>query len=165
MTNLPASEEAYERSISQQTLPLNGTMGPHEVASLSTLAGVVFMAHFFGLNLNHLHRPEPNERDDDLQGAFWKRHRKMDNTLLNTALALPSHLRLPAGVRDPNVVFLNMNIHTSTICLHQAAIFKIENNKLPSGLIEQSQTRCLLAATEIATVMRLISHLDSISVR
>ena len=164
MTNLPASEEAYEKSYSQQTLPLNGSMGPQEVASLSTLAGVVFMAHFFGLNLNHLHRPEPNERDDDLQGGFWKRHRKMDNTLLNTSLALPSHLRLPSGVRDANVVFLNMNIHTSTICLHQAAIYKAESNGLSVNIIEQCQTRCLVAAAEIATIMRLISHLDSISV-
>lgn len=164
MTNLPASEEAYNKSMSQQTLALNGSMSPQEVASLSTFAGVIFMAHFFGLNLNHLHRPEPNERDDDLQGGFWKRHRKMDNTLLNTSLALPSHLRLPAGVRDANVVFLNMSIHTSTICLHQAAIFKAESNGLSANLIEQSQTRCLLAAAEITTIMRLISHLDSISV-
>lgn len=118
------------------------------------------MAHFFGCNLIHLQRPEPNDRDHDLQGVFWKRHRSMDNTLLNTSLNLPLHLRLPAGVRDPNTVFLNMNIHTSTICLHQAAIFKAEKNNMPSSVIEQSNTRCLLAASEITSVMRLISHLD-----
>lgn len=151
--------------MSQPTLPLSESMSPQEVAQLSPMAGVVFMAYFFGRNLTHLHRPEPNEREDDLQGEFWKRHRRMDNTLLNTALALPSHLRLPSGIRDSKVVFLNMNIHTSTICLHQAAIFKAEANGLPSSLIDQSQTRCLLAAMEIATIMRLSSHLDTASVR
>ena len=164
MTNLPASEEAYEKSIYQPTLPLKPAMTPEEAATLSTFAGVTLMAHFFGRNLTHLHRPEPNEREDDIQGEFWKRHRKMDNTLLNTALSLPPHLRLPAGIREANVVFLNMSIHTSTICLHQAAIFKAENNKLSQSLIEQSQTRCLIAATEVTTVMRLVSHLETASV-
>lgn len=148
----------------QETQSLKGSMTAREAASLSPFAGVVLMAYYFGKNLTHLHRPGPNEREDDLQGEFWKRHRSMDNALLNTALSLPSHLRLPMGVRNANVVFLNMSIHTLTICLHQSAIFKAENNDLPSSLVEQSQTRCLLAASEIATVMRLVSHLDVASV-
>jgi len=160
MTNLPATEEAYDKSIPQETPSLDNVRRSEGAASLSPFAGVVLMAHFFGCNLIHLQRPEPDERDHDLQGAFWKRHRSMDNTLLNTSLNLPLHLRLPAGIRDPNTVFLNMNIHTSTICLHQAAVFKAEKNNMPNSVIEQSRTRCLLAASEITSVMRLISHLD-----
>lgn len=118
------------------------------------------MAHFMGRNLTHLHRPETNDREHDIQGEFWKRHRTLDNALLNTALSLPPHLRLPAGIRDANTVFLNMNLHTSTICLHQAAIFKAEQNNLPASIIEQSGDRCILAASEITTIMRLTSHLD-----
>ena len=118
------------------------------------------MAHFFGWNLTHLHRPEPNDNEGDIQGEFWKRHRSLDNTLLNTSLALPQHLKLPSGIRDVNVVFLNMAIHTSTICLHQAAIFKGEKNNLPASFVDQSKTRCILAAAEITTIMRLISHFD-----
>ncbi len=160
MTNLPASEEAYDKSIPQETPSLDTVRTSEGAASLSPFAGVVLMAHFFGRNLIHLQRPEPDDRDHDIQGGFWKRHRSMDNTLLNTSLNLPLHLRLPAGVRNANTVFLNMNIHTSTICLHQAAIFKAEKNNMPNSLIEQSNNRCLLAASEITSVMRLISHLD-----
>lgn len=161
MTNLPASEEAYEQSLAQTTQPLKESMTSRELSSLSSFAGVVLMAYYLGRNVSHLHRPAANEREDDLQGEFWKRHRSMDNALLNTALHLPSHLRLPAGVRNPNAVFLNMALHTSTICLHQAAIFKAGNNDLPKSIAEQSQGRCLLAATEIATTMRLTCHLDT----
>ena len=135
-------------------------MTPDGAAMLSSFAGVVLMACLFGRNLTHLHRPDPNDQDDDVQGEFWKRHRNMDNILLNTSLSLPPHLRLPAGVRDANIVFLNMNIHTSTICLHQAAIFKAERNNLPEAMIDKSRTRCILAAAEIANIMRLASHLD-----
>ena len=160
MSNLPATDEAYNKSTPQETLSLDKAMGMNGAASLSPFAGVVLVAHFFGRNLIHLQRPEADDQEHDIQGGFWKRHRSMDNMLLNTALNLPLHLRLPAGVRNPNTVFLNMNIHTSTICLHQAAIFKAEKNKMPGGLIEQSYNRCLLAASEITSIMRLISHLD-----
>lgn len=135
-------------------------MTPEGAANLSPFAGVVYMAHIFGKSLTHLHRPGADEKDDDLQGEFWKRHRQIDNTLLKTSLSLPLHLRLPAGIRSPNCVFLNMCIHTSTICLHQAALSKAEQNKLPPSLMEQSSARCLLAATEVTNIMRLISHLD-----
>ena len=118
------------------------------------------MASLFGHNLIHLHRPDPNDNDDDMHGEFWRRHRKMDAILSNTSLSLPAHLRLPAGMRNANIVFLNMNIHTSTICLHQAAIFKADKNRLPASVSQESKVRCITAAAEIASIMRTISHLD-----
>lgn len=160
MNCLPVSEEAYESSTAQKAPTLEEAMRPQQAAQLSPMAGVVLVSHFFGLNLTHLHRPEPNQQEHDMNGPFWKRHRTMDNDLLKTALQLPSHLRLPSGIRNPNVVFLNFALHTSTICLHQAAIFKAERNEIPNAIIEQSRTRCILAAAEIAGVMRLTSHLD-----
>ncbi|CAL8583867.1 hypothetical protein XPA_009481 [Xanthoria parietina] len=160
-SNLPANEDNYERSIEQASVPLTSSINLESASTLSPFAGVVFMAHIFARNLTHLHRPGSDDRDGDLQGDFWKRHRAIDNTLLHTSLSLPPHLRLPAGVRDVNVVFINMSIHTSTICLHQAAIYKADHNNLPQTIIDQSSTRCLLAATEITNIMRLICHLDS----
>ena len=165
MSNLPASEQAYQSSTPEPTQSLVASMTPQGASSISSFAGVVFMAHFFGRNLNHLHRPGPDEREHDLQGEFWKRHRNLDNILLHKSLSLPSHLRLPSAIRDSNAIFINMAIHTSTICLHQAAIFKAERNNLQSSLIEQSLNRCSLAATEITNILKLISHLDTGSVR
>lgn len=160
MACLPVSEEAYESSTAQKAPTLEEAMRPQQAAQLSAFAGVVLVTHFFGLNLTHLHRPEPNQQEQDMNGPFWKRHRSMDTDLLKTALHLPSSLRLPWGIRNPNIVFLNFALHTSTICLHQAAIFKAETNQLPNALIEQSRNRCIMAAAEIASVMRLTSHLD-----
>lgn len=84
----------------------------------------------------------------------------MDNNLTQTSILLPSHLRLPAGARNPNIVFLNFSIHTSTICLHQAAIFKAEKHQLPNTMVEKSRDRCLAAAIAIEDVMRQTCHLD-----
>ncbi|KAE8418148.1 hypothetical protein BDV36DRAFT_163992 [Aspergillus pseudocaelatus] len=118
------------------------------------------MAYMFGRNLSHLHRPDPQDNDHDLNGLYWQRHRSHDNVLLHFALAMPNHLRLPAGMSDPNVIFCNMAIHTSTICLHQAAIFKAEKNRMPEQIITESKRRCIVAADQISNIMKMISHMD-----
>ncbi len=160
MTYLPASEKAYDTSTPEKAPTLSDAITPAQVATLSSFAGVVFVSHFYGLNLTHLHRPEPNQREDDLNGEFWKRHNSMDNSLTQTSILLPSHLRLPAGARNPNIVFLNFSIHTSIICLHQAAIFQAEKHQLPKTIIDKSRDRCLAAANAIEDVMRQTCHLD-----
>lgn len=160
MTNLPASEEAFEMSRPETTLTLNESMSPAGAAKLSSFGGIALLACLFGRNLIHLHRPDADDRDHDLNGEFWKRHRNMDNILLNTSLCLPNHLKLPVGLNNPNIVFVNMNIHTSTICLHQAAIFKADKNKLPASVSAESKVRCITAANEIASIMRMVSHMD-----
>lgn len=118
------------------------------------------MAALFGRNLLHLHRPTEDDRDDDINGPFWARHRAMDNTLLSLALALPENLRLPVCISNPNAVFMNMKIHTSVICLHQAAIFKADKNRLPAYIVQESKVRCVTAASEITSIMKLVAHQD-----
>ena len=118
------------------------------------------LACMFGRNIPHLHRPEPGDNDHDLTGGYWQRHRALDNILLHFALSMPSHLRLTVATTDPNVIFCNMAIHTATICLHQAAIFKAEKNKMPEQIATECKRRCILAADQISNIMKMISHLD-----
>lgn len=144
---------------------LEQALNPQGAASLQPFGGIVLTASLFGRNLLHLHRPGADDKDSDLNGGFWTRHRDLENILLNTSLGLPDALRLPSGLPDPNVVFLNMSIHTSAICLHQAAIFKADKYRLPANVSNESKIRCVTAAAEIASVMRMISHMDLASVR
>ncbi|KOS46550.1 hypothetical protein ACN38_g2501 [Penicillium nordicum] len=159
MTNLPASEEAFTKSKPQRTLHLND-IATGAVSTLAPFACVIVLASLFGRNLIHIHRPQPQDNDHDLNGEFWKRHRSHDNILLHISLSLPDHLRLPSGMSDVNVIFANMSIHTSTICLHQAAIFKAEKNKMPNQITTESKRRCLVAANQISSTMKMISHVD-----
>ncbi|KAF7884353.1 uncharacterized protein EAF02_004689 [Botrytis sinoallii] len=159
-SDLPSSEDAFNLSKPERTQTLTDSMSPQGASKLSPFAGVVLMASLFGRNLLHLHRSDPDYRDNDLNGEFWRRHRHMDNILLNTSLSLPFHLRLPHGMANSNSVFLNMNIHASTICLHQAAIFKAQNNRLPDTVTAESKIRAISAANEITRIMQMISHMD-----
>lgn len=160
LTNLPLDDESYELSRGGPSISLADALDVSGASKLSSFAGVILLACLFGRNLTHLHRPGPDDNEGDLNGEFWKRHRRIDNILLNTVLGLPDELRLPSGLNNPNTIFMNMNIHTSIICLHQAAIFKADRNKMPPRISAESKVRCITAAAEIASIMRQISHLD-----
>ncbi|KAL4814869.1 fungal-specific transcription factor domain-containing protein [Aspergillus spinulosporus] len=160
MTNLPASEEAFINGKPEKTPRLSDVLAGSDLEELSAFASVAFVSCLLGRNLTHLHRPEPQDNDNDLNGIFWQRHRSHDNILLQFALSMPSHLRLPAGIADPNVLFCNLAVHTSTICLHQAAIFKAEKNGMPNQIILESKRRCIVAADQISSIMKMVSSMD-----
>ncbi|CBF75691.1 hypothetical protein AN3650.2 [Aspergillus nidulans FGSC A4] len=160
MTNLPASEEAFTNGKPEKTPRLSDVLLGSDLEELSAFASVAFVSCLLGRNLTHLHRPEPQDNDNDLNGVFWQRHRSHDNILLHFALSMPSHLRLPAGIADPNVLFCNLAVHTSTICLHQAAIFKAEKNGMPNQIILESKRRCIVAADQISSIMKMVSSMD-----
>ncbi|KAL5042209.1 fungal-specific transcription factor domain-containing protein [Aspergillus fruticulosus] len=160
MTNLPASEEAFVNGKPEKTARLSDALVGTDLEELSAFASVAFVSCLLGRNLTHLHRPEPQDNDNDLNGIFWQRHRSHDNILLHFALSMPSHLRLPAGIADPNVLFCNLAVHTSTICLHQAAIFKAEKNGMPNQIILESKRRCIVAADQISSIMKMVSSMD-----
>jgi len=160
LTNLPASDEAFLTGKAEPTPALQDVLAGEGTSGLSSFAGVCLLATLFGRNLTHLHRPADDDNDHDLNGEFWKRHRSIDNILLNTSLSLPAHLRLPYGLNDPNIIFANMNIHTSTICLHQAAIFKADKHRLAAQIGAESKRRCIVAADQITNIMKMCSHQD-----
>ena len=160
MTNLPSSEDAFELGRPSQSLTLKEAMTADGAQHLSPLAGVVLIACLYGRNLIHVHRPHTDDRGNDINGEWWRRHRHMDNILLNIAMSLPSHFRLPMGLNDPNVIFTNMNIHTAAICLHQAAIYKAQTNHMDASIVAESRLRCITAASAIANIMRIIAHTD-----
>ena len=160
MVNLPASEEAFIGNWPEPVPRLSDAISGDYDSSLSSVGAVALMAALLGRNLNHIHRPDPQDDEHDLNGEFWKRHRAYDNILLNAALSLPSHLRMPAGIGDPNVMFCNLAMHTCTISLHQTAIFKAEKNKLPNRIIMESKRRCIVAADQTCSVLKMICHLD-----
>ena len=160
LTNLPASDQAFLTGRQEHTAQLADVLGGDRTDEISSFSGVILLATLYGRNLTHLHRPSEGDNDHDLNGEFWKRHRDLDNVLLNISLSMPAAIRLPAAINDPNAVFCNMNVHTASICLHQAAIFKADKNRLPAQISAESKRRCIVAADQVTNIMKMISHID-----
>ncbi|GMF69882.1 unnamed protein product [Aspergillus oryzae] len=160
MTNLPASEEAFITGESEPTVPLSDVLDGEGLSTLSPSASIAFVSCIFGRITNHLRLPQSQDDDDYSTGGFWQRHRSCDEILLHFALTMPTHLRLPIGIGDPNIIFCNIALHTAVICLHQAAIFKAEWNNITEYPIVQSRLRCSAAAHQILEVIKMVGPVN-----
>ncbi|GKT46706.1 citrinin biosynthesis transcriptional activator ctnR [Colletotrichum spaethianum] len=158
-THLPSSEEAFNSAREETTSTLSEAF---KGASYSTFAGAVVTCHIFNKLLKHVHWERPNDRPMDVEyGEFWNRHRDIDNMLSSAFMFLPERFRLPQSMRDPTAVHMNLNLHASVICLHHAAIDRIEKHKLPDNLKAASQLRLRTAAEEVVSIVKLTSHMNS----
>jgi hypothetical protein len=161
-TRLPASDEAYAYGREEHARFLGDQLTgaePH-----SSFAGRVLTAHIFHRTIEHnSDNSQGQETQDFSNGAYWKRHSAIDNDLKFMLLMLPKSLCLPANYKNDNAVFFNIMLHTATICLHRAALWKMKSNLqgLPSYMIRLSQDRLIPAAEEILNIFRMIPNLNA----
>lgn len=158
-THLPASEAAFFSGSPMTTCSLEDAF---KGSSYSSFAGAILVCHLFNMILKHVHRPKP---DDDPQnyeyGEYWKRHRDIDNTISSAFMFLPEHFRLPENYGDPTAVHTNLNYHAALICLHLAALEKIEKYQIPVFAKKASETRLFTAAQEIVNIIKMTSHMKT----
>lgn len=159
-TRLPAPEEAFITGRQEEAPYL------HEVyqgANYSGFAGMVVICQVFKIILHHVHRSKPSDRPEDvMNGNFWMRHRDLDNKLSSLFMFLPEKLRLPQNIRDPAATHSNLNMHASIICLHHAAIEKVDKHNLPGTIKQTSIYRLRSAAEAIVNIIKVTSHTPSI---
>ncbi|KAI0879611.1 hypothetical protein GGS24DRAFT_438045 [Hypoxylon argillaceum] len=158
-THLPATEAAFHSGEAMTTCSIHDIFkGDH---SYSSFAGSVVVCHLFNIILKHAHLPKQTDNPENYEyGEYWKRHRDIDNTLSNAFMFLPESLRLPENYREPTAVNMNLNLHASIICLHHAALERIETHNLSEFAKRISQDRLSAAAQEIVNIMKITSHLS-----
>ncbi|RGP74245.1 hypothetical protein FLONG3_6157 [Fusarium longipes] len=157
-TRLPASDEAYEFGREEQTRFLGDQL--LEAEPHSSFAGRVLTAHIFHRTIEHNNSENGEALTYD---AFWQDHKAIDNDLKFMILMLPKSLCLPANYKNHNAVFVNVMLHTATICLHRAALWKMKSNiqGLPGYMIRLSQDRLVPAAEEILNIFKMIPELGT----
>ncbi|ODA82606.1 hypothetical protein RJ55_01114 [Drechmeria coniospora] len=160
MTRLPASEEAFS-SGQEEVAPFMEEA--FKGASYSGFAGSIIICQVFREILRHVHRSKPADRADDMMdGAYWKRHRDLDNKLSSAFMFLPEEFRLPQSSRYPPAIHTNLNLHAAVITLHHAAIEMQEKHGLPDSVKQSSKCRLRTSAEEIVNIIKLTSHSTTI---
>ncbi|KAI1335106.1 hypothetical protein F5Y15DRAFT_256522 [Xylariaceae sp. FL0016] len=158
-THLPTNEAAFHSGKEMKTCSLHDAFKGH---SYSSFAATILVCNLFNQILRHVHRPKPSDCPENYEfGGFWQRHREIDNMLSSAFMFLPENFRLPEHYCDPTAVHTNLNLHASVICLHHAAIEKIDMHKLPEHAKTISQNRLRTSAQEIVNIMKLTSHVAS----
>ncbi|KAH7140954.1 binuclear zinc transcription factor [Dactylonectria macrodidyma] len=155
-TLLPASDEAYSSGREETTCMLADESASERYTPFTARVRV---SHLFYLVMDHTSQIDLVPNLDPNIDPFWKRHRALDNDLAVVMLLLPESLRLPANYHSQHAVFIHILIHTATVCLHRAALYRVKLHNLPDHLKIQSQHRLLPAAENILNVFRITSDL------
>ena len=115
------------------------------------------VAALFGRTLTHLHRKELYEgNQEDSDKMFWKRHKFLDDVIINTIRNLPPRLQIQSSLLDPPAVLLHISIQASTICLHQAAIFKAKATSAKDCELGESKSRRIEAVETMMAILRVV---------
>ncbi|KAL9043245.1 MAG: hypothetical protein Q9214_003564, partial [Letrouitia sp. 1 TL-2023] len=163
-TFLPSGGSFDTETAIPTTSSLKEAMKQPAKACYTPFAGAVIMAAFTGRCLRHLQRSHKAEIEPDFSYDFWTQHYSIDQAIVQTFVSTLGHLNIPNainnvnGTSDPNVLFLNMNMHTTVICLHQAAAMQAEKSGLPATVVMESEHRITTAAQQVANIMRLTQN-------
>ncbi|KAL7904843.1 binuclear zinc transcription factor [Trichoderma velutinum] len=154
-TLLPSSEESFSMGFKENSSTLASilTEQQHEYSSF---AGRVLAAHIFHRALQHTSRSLLQDQyGSDAKGAsYWVQHRSLDNNLVIMMMFLPHNIKLPQSYGCQSAIFVNMMIHTATICLQRSALWKSRELMLSEASMLQYKARLLPAAQEIVNIMR-----------
>jgi hypothetical protein len=164
MTTLPASEHSFLEGKPQRTLPLCEVFTCEGASTLSPFAFVCVSASLLGRNLPHFHRMHTNGDNFGLHEHYWKPNRSYDDFVTSLFEHLPGNLRLSSRMNDANVIFANLCIHASTIWYHQKAIIPGETCRVLAWYAMENNHQCLLAASRITSLTKLIRDLDLLKV-
>ncbi|KAG0646173.1 Citrinin biosynthesis transcriptional activator ctnR [Hyphodiscus hymeniophilus] len=154
-TRLPAPEEAFQSCTETLSPFLREAMTLEGAATLSPFAGLVAMTGICSQRLTNIRRFGLANTD---HREFW-RTGTLDSNLVRP-LIIPSHLRVPAPKWDPNLYFLNMVGHASTIGVHQMALAMAGADSLHRDAMRDSERVRVESAIEIASIMRSSCHVD-----
>lgn len=125
----------------------------------SSFAGAAVICHIFNLIMKHMHHARRDDNPQDFEyGKYWNRHRELDNLVSSAFMYLPESFRLPKHLKDPVAVHTNLNLHASTICLHNRAYEVAIEQNLPEHIKMVSKTRLETTAQEIVNIVKLTSH-------
>ncbi|KXJ97487.1 hypothetical protein Micbo1qcDRAFT_8179 [Microdochium bolleyi] len=158
-TRLPASETAFHSGEPVDSPVLSEAL---RGTPYSSFAGAVIICYLFDTVNRHVHRGKPSDNPHNYEyGAFWTRHREIDNILSSAFMFLPACFRLPDNNRDPTAIHTNLNLHAAVICLHHGAIDQVAKCNLPEEVRKVSEDRLCCAAQEIVNIAKLTSHINN----
>lgn len=151
-TLLPASEEAFQNGTPEPTTTLRDALRKIDTTP-STYGARVMAASLFYQASKTAPQPNSDSQEDD---EYCQRLQGIDHGLSALADMLPANLQLPQNSACQHAVFVNILIHTATMCLHKTAAQKAKCLQGPEAelLARESHNRMFAAAVKVLDVFQ-----------
>lgn len=107
-----------------------------------------------------IRRSPEHWNDSGVSEQYRQQHQIYDKILIPIFQRLPGHLLQTSSMNDINVIFSNLCIHASTIWYHQEAVIQGETCRVLDWYSMENNQLCLLAASQIASLIRAVRDLD-----
>ncbi|RSL64929.1 hypothetical protein CEP54_004468 [Fusarium duplospermum] len=119
----------------------------------STLGARVMAASLFYQASKTAPQPNSDNVDDD---GYCQRLQGIDHGLSALTDRLPTNLQLPENAECQHAIFVNILIHTATMCLHKTAAQKAKCLQGPEAeiLVRESHNRMFAAAVKVLDVFQ-----------
>ncbi|RSM21058.1 hypothetical protein CDV31_000106 [Fusarium ambrosium] len=151
-TLLPVSEEAFQDGSPEPTTTLRDAMRKIDTTP-STFGARVMAASLFYQASKTAPQPNSDNPDDD---EYCQRLQGIDHGLSALTDMLPANLQLPENAECQHAIFVNILIHTATMCLHKTAAQKAKCLQGPEAelLARESHNRMFAAAVKVLDVFQ-----------
>ncbi|KAJ4236983.1 hypothetical protein NW759_000107 [Fusarium solani] len=151
-TLLPASEEAFQNGSPEPASTLREALRKIDITPSTYGARVMAASLFYQASKT---APQPNSDNLD-DGEYCKQLQGIDHGLSALADMLPANLQLPQNSSCQHAVFVNVLIHTATMCLHKTAAQKAKCLQGPEAelLTRESHNRMFAAAAKVLDVFQ-----------
>lgn len=148
--NLPASNEAYQFSTEQPTLPLSQAIALGSGHILSPLAAIAVVFSLCSSSLRDLQQLDANSIHKLFATSDWLKRDTLCKSLA-TVFCVPSYLALTKDNLEANLLYLNVIVHCATIQVHRMAqkLARTSPSPLAVRFIQESTGQCLKAASAI----------------
>lgn len=163
ITTLIPAHDSYVNA-SSRSLTLKDALTLPATWVLSPYQGMVVVANICVCCLTHVKQLASERLLDGFSYDFWTEHHHLDDTIQYASTNSLAHLVAANFVNEPNVLSLNIILQATIICLHQAVIAKAGRSNTSPRQIPRSEDRCMKAATELSTMMRLVTQANIVKV-
>lgn len=87
---------------------------------------------------------------------FWTHHQHLFESTNHASTHTLAHLKSRQLMTNASVLYVNIVLQATILCLHEAAITRVNKTKVSSPLVSESETICIDAALEISDLMRYV---------
>ncbi|KAH8645850.1 hypothetical protein BGZ60DRAFT_501245 [Tricladium varicosporioides] len=158
-TYLPSEGSSFE-GLAPSVLTLNDALSLLGKGILSATHGLIVTSALYGRCLSHVKYSNRETSTEYPTYDFWMHHYHINESINHLSTASLKQIKSTNFMKESDALCFNMHIQATLICLHHAAIVRISKTSAPASPSLDSENRCVNAALEITSIMRLICHLN-----
>ncbi|KAL8847078.1 MAG: hypothetical protein Q9221_007865 [Calogaya cf. arnoldii] len=134
---------------------------------LCPLQGTALVSSLCIRSVTHVSQVHKEHSFDAPGYDFWTHHHRLNEVLNHASNSTLAHLKPIERKNEPNVIFIDIILQSTIICLHQAVIYRVSRveKRTAPALGLESEQRCFEAVQELISAVGYIGQVSTAKLR